>query len=1303
MPTPFLAFLGPEETVDPRVFGVSPALRPSGPVVRRVLYLVALLRELTAEEEELLQSLLERAEPATGRSDTEASFYVVPRLGTVSPWASKATDLAQRIGIRNLRRLERGSLYVFRDMEAGRARSHVDRALRDRMTEDVLTSLAELGRLFEIPARRDLVRFLPADDPRLALAAGEKQLALHFDEAERVWLENLYRRLGRSPTDAELMTFAQINSEHCRHKHFRTPWRLPNDEVRTLFSYITETHDAHPGSVLVAYRDNAAVLSGRPSRLPWSDSAGGAYRFRPVLRHAVVKVETHNHPTAIEPFSGAATGGGGEIRDESATGRGARPGMGLVGFITSHLCLGRGAAAYGGRDEPWERRALAAPSRIATPLEIMLKGPLGASSYGNEFGRPTLAGFFRTLERPDPRRPELVRGFHKPVMLAGGSGHVTHASANKGRAQAGHILIVLGGPAYRIGIGGGSLSSVGGGRAEEELEYASVQRGNPEMERRAQEVLDALAGGDRANPIVAIHDVGAGGLANAVTELVSEAGLGAEIELAAIPSDDPTLSPMEIWCNEAQERYVLALDPAQLERFVSVASRERCPWAVIGRVTEEPRILLRSSEGEAAVDLPVAAFFPPPAASPRPLPPPLKALGLGVEERPGVTELPRLLESLLHHPAVADKAFLVTIHDRTVGGRSARDPLVGPRQVAVADVAVQADDLHGRRGRAMAVGERPTVAIHDPAAASRLALAEALLNLVSADVTGLSDVAISANWMAARGDPEEERALHEAVVALGAFARDLGIPIPVGKDSLSMEMVWKTDTGRHVVRSPVTLVVTAFAPVRDVGRTLDPCWSTGERSLVLLAPDSQFRLGASVFEDVVGTSLGTVPDVPSAAALRNLFTLVRRWARRGFLWSCHDRSDGGLAVSLLEMAFASGRGFDLLIPEGCDPYAFLFSEEPGIVLATDPARVAALLRDARRAGLFACRLGTTREDRRVTFMHSSASLFTGDVATLHRHWSRLSWTMRRVRDAEETADEEYEHALGVPLLEAVRVPQGLWSDPLPPRSPGRRRPRVGILREQGTNGHIELAAAFARAGFVAHDLPMEELHRRPRLLERMDVLAAAGGFSYGDVLGAGRGWAFSFVSDPVLRESLRRFLADPARLVLGVCNGCQMLTALAELGRGSTEQEDLVPGSRGWPRFLVNRSRRFEGRWVNLRVERGDSPWLRGMAGAVLPIPVAHGEGRAHFPSGEAGNDPRVVLRYADQWGRATQTYPANPNGSSDAAAGLVNDDGRILILMPHPERAFRTLQYSWHPAEWGDEAPWLRLFRNAHVHALAR
>ncbi len=1295
-----------------------PAEPPQGPYRRSPLFLVLVARPPDPEEEDALRRLLDGAERVP-LGDDRPALYVVPHRGTVSPWSSKATDLAQRIGLEVVQRLERAWRWEIGVPADAAAQRDFVRVHTDRMTEDILEDPRDLETLFRPHPPRGLVVFTPADDPSHAVAEGIARLALTLDRDERAWLAEHYTRLGRAPTDAELMTFAQINSEHCRHKHFRTPWRLPDGSVRTLFSYITATHDAHPGPVLVAYRDNAAVLRGVPGRLPFTSGPGRVYRTRAVRRHAVVKAETHNHPTAIEPFAGAATGGGGEIRDESATGRGARPSMGFTGFLTSHLDLPEGR-------EPWEEGALPPPGRFASAREIMIRGPLGAAAYGNEFGRPTLAGFFRTFETRPEGAGRLVRGYLKPVMIAGGSGYVTEASYRKGRVRAGLKIVVLGGPSYRIGLGGGALSSQGAGQVHEDLDYASVQRGNPEMERRVQELIDTLAGGDGPNPIVAIHDVGAGGLANAVTELVADGGCGAEIDSDAIPRDDPSLSPLELWCNEAQERYVLAIAEDDLPRLAEIARRERCPWAVLGTVTDARRIVLADRAGVCAVDLPLEVLFPPPATDPRPAPEARPAMRCAREVAPPTrAELPDLLRRVLRAPAVADKSFLVTIADRSVGGRTARDPLVGPHQVAVADVAVQCDDLRGRRGRALALGERPPVALLDPAAASRLAVAEALLNLAAADVPALTEVALSANWMAARGTPEEEQALLHAVEALGAFASALGLPVPVGKDSLSMETVWNDPAGgERCVRSPVSLVVTAFAPVRDAGRTLVPLWPEEEGALILLAPGPAHRLGASVLEMVRGEgdtagrtlgSLGAPPDVEDPQRLARLFALVRRGARRGVIRAYHDRSDGGLVVTLLEMAFASARGFEITLPGKADPWAELFAEEAGAVVEVAPRDAAGLVRAAHRAGLYACLLGRSRGDDRVRLLEAGGGLLLEEsLVDLRRAWSRLSWRMRALRDTPESAEEAYRseaeaagvnaHAEGVheaPAVGlAVRLPRALTdgSAPRPARGP---RPRVGILREEGTNGHLELTEAFARAGFAAVDLPMSEVHRRPALLARVDVLAAGGGFSYGDVLGAGRGWALALARDRRLRRTLARFLADPGTLALGICNGCQMFAALAALTRA--DEDELVPGARGWPLFVGNASCRFESRWVNLAVRPDpaavESPWLAGLEGALLPVPVAHGEGRALWKDADGARDPRVVLRYADARGVPTTRYPLNPNGSPAGVAGVVNADGRILILMPHPERAFRTLQYSWRPPQWGEDAPWLWLFRNARDH----
>jgi phosphoribosylformylglycinamidine synthase len=1221
-------------------------------------------------------------------------LLVVPRPGTISPWSSKATDIAQVCGLAPVRRIERGILYRLA-LPAEPALAPARRAallglLHDRMTEAVLADPQDASELFRQEPARPL-RFIALGEQGAGLIEANQRLGLALSAAEIQYLLDTFTRLGRDPSDVELMMFAQANSEHCRHKIFNAQFVIDGVlQQKSLFAMIRNTHACAPAGVLSAYRDNAAVIVGSLARRWYPDPDSGIYRGSDEPVDILMKVETHNHPTAISPFPGAATGAGGEIRDEAATGRGAKPKAGLCGFAVSHLRIP-------GFVQPWEQ-GIGSPARIASALEIMLEGPIGAAAFNNEFGRPNVCGFFRTLETALPGdAPGCVRGYHKPIMLAGGLGNVRRAHVEKGEVSVAAPLVLLGGPAMLIGLGGGAASSVGSGASSEQLDFASVQRGNAEMQRRAQEVIDRCWALGEHNPIELIHDVGAGGLSNAVPEAVAHSHRGARIALRAIPNAEPGMSPLEIWCNEAQERYVLTLVPGSLDRFRALAERERCPYAVIGEITDDGQLIVSDAQFDTQpVNMPIDALLgklPQMRREVRSRPPlPLQADCARLELREAAYRVLRL-------PAVADKSFLITIGDRSVGGQISRDQLVGPWQVPVSDVAVTIADYQQLRGEAMAIGERTPAALLDAAAAARLAVAEAITNVLAADISALSEVRLSANWMAACGVEGEDAALYQAVRAVGEqFCPQLGLAIPVGKDSLSMRTVWQEQGVEKCVIAPVSLIVSAFAPVQNVRRTWTPVLQLdrGPSSLLLLdLGGGRNRLGMSALAQVFNAVGGAPADVDEAALLRGLAAALIELRARDLVLAYHDRSDGGLFVTLVEMAFAGHCGLDIELEAGAgSAVAQLFSEEPGVVLQIRRESQSAVLDCLSAHGLGGCvhLLGAPSPQMRVR-MRVGEAVLDESWRELRRAWSQTSYQMRRLRDDPQCAEEEFAGLLdeGDPGLS-----QQLSFDPehdvAAPMIARGARPRVAVLREQGVNSHFEMAAALDRAGFEAHDVHMTDLLGAARTLEGFSGLVACGGFSYGDVLGAGRGWARSILLHERTRREFQRFFARSDTFSLGVCNGCQMFAVLKEL----------IPGAQHWPRFLRNRSEQFEARLSLVEILDSPSVLLAGMSGSRLPVAVAHGEGRPQFDSDADMQhclDQRLLaFRYLSHRGAPALAYPANPNGAVHALAALTTPDGRVTVTMPHPERVYRTAQNSWHPREAGEHSGWMRLFRNARA-----
>lgn len=1206
-------------------------------------------------------------------ANDEVQILVTPRVGTISPWSSKATDIFANCNT-PIHRLERGVLFTLKGISE--VSNEVKQALHDRMTESVFSSIEDATALFQETAPKPLNSIDILGQGKQALVQANSEFGFALSDEEIDYLTEAFIKLGRNPHDIELMMFAQANSEHCRHKIFGSEWTIDGEvQPLSLFQMIKNTYKESPTDVLSAYKDNASVIVGYDTQrfYPKKDEDTGhyTYKYKSQAAHILMKVETHNHPTAIAPFAGAATGSGGEIRDEGATGRGGKPKAGLTGFTVSNLNIP-------GFEQPWEEN-YGKPSRMASPLQIMIEGPLGGAAFNNEFGRPALNGYFRTFEQNVNGE---VKGFHKPIMIAGGYGNIRPDHVEKDAIQPGDLLIVLGGPAMLIGLGGGAASSVDSGTMGESLDFASVQRENPEMERRCQEVIDTCWRMENENPIVSVHDVGAGGISNAMPELVNDHELGAILDLRKIPSLESGMSPMEIWSNEAQERYVLAIKPESLALFESICARERCPFAVLGEATEARQLTVNDPLFDnKAVDMPMQVML---GGTPR------MSRSYETIERKGddfdasQVDLKDAIFRVLKNPTVASKSFLITIGDRSITGMVARDQLVGRWQVPVADAAVTTTSLQGYTGEAMAIGERPPVALLNPAASARLAVAESISNIMCANIEQISDIKLSANWMAAAGQKGEDQALFEGVKAIGMeMCPALGIAIPVGKDSLSMRTTWNDEGQDKSVTSPMSGVITAFAPVNDVRKTLTPELKNTDSVLVRIdLSKGQFRLGGSILAQVYKAIGSVTPDVDSFADFKAFFDVVQDWNNRGLIQAYHDIGDGGLLATVAEMMFASRLGVAL----ENQTTAALFAEEIGAVLQIATADWEALQLEVTTSSL--------KDAISVVGYVNTTDQLTINGLTLPRvdlqhAWAEVSHQIQRLRDNSETADQEF-------ALIADDAHQGIIAQPTfdlnePVEAPfiNLRRPSMVILREQGVNGQTEMAAAFDKVGFNTVDVHMSDLLAGRVDLDDFEGLVACGGFSYGDVLGAGGGWAKSVLFNPRLRDQFEKFFNRQETFTLGVCNGCQMMSQLAPL----------IPGADAWPRFHRNTSEVFEARAVNVRIEKSHSVLLDGMEGSILPIAVAHGEGRVVATADQlaalnAGN--QVTLRYVDSHGNPTQHYPLNPNGSPEAITGVTSKDGRATIMMPHPERNFRAVQHSWKPEEWTEDGAWLRMFRNA-------
>ncbi len=1263
---------------------------PQAEIASEYWYFVSSPAPLDAAQTEKLQALLSAVRvdtPAAGQS----LFLITPRIGTISPWSSKATDIAHNCGLDGVERIERGmAVYVSGSLHDNE-RTQWASLLHDRMTESVLPDFQSAEKLFAAHEDQSFDTVDVLGGGRAALEAADKSMGLALSSDEIDYLVENYRALNRNPSDVELMMFAQANSEHCRHKIFNADFILNGEkQEKSLFRMIRDTHEASPQGTVVAYKDNSSVIEGAEiERFYPNAGQGQAYGFHKENTHIIMKVETHNHPTAIAPFAGAATGAGGEIRDEGATGRGSRPKAGLTGFTTSNLQIP-------GFRQPWEQD-YGKPGHIASPLDIMTDGPLGGAAFNNEFGRPNLLGYFRTFE---VEKNGTVHGYHKPIMIAGGLGNIQAEQTHKHEIPEGALLIQLGGKGMLIGLGGGAASSMDTGSNSADLDFNSVQRGNPEIERRAQEVIDRCWQLGQGNPIIAIHDVGAGGLSNAFPELVNDAGRGAIFELRAVPLEEHGMSPLQIWCNESQERYVLSILPEDLDKFRAICERERCPFAVVGTATDDGRLQVRDELfGNSPVDLPLNVLLGKPPKTTR---------TDETQKQPAQAfsaaqyDLKESAYRVLRLPAVAAKNFLITIGDRTVGGMTHRDQMVGAWQTPVADCAVTLMGFNTHRGEAMSMGEKPALALFDAPASGRMCVGEALTNIAATHIGALGNIKLSANWMAACGVKGEDEKLYRTVDAVSQLCQSLGVSIPVGKDSLSMKTVWQENGAQKSVVSPLSLIISAFAPVQDVRKTVTPDIKPVADSVLLLV-DLGFgkaRMGGSALSQVWNDLGGESPDI-DADTLKVFYDIMQQLVAEEKLLAYHDRSDGGLFATLAEMAFAGQTGLNIdleedfamerLVENRCDQ-DILFNEELGAVI------------QIRHEDLhYVQALFEQHEFPEILYQIGQPEIGSSDIkigdtvfalADLQAAWQETSHQIQRLRDNPACADSEFTLLADNKRSKLFAdLSFDLKDDIAAPYLSGSLQPKIAVLREQGVNGHVEMAAAFTRAGFQAVDVHMSDLIAGRVSLETFQMLAACGGFSYGDVLGAGEGWAKTILFNDRLRDQFAEFFARPDTLSLGVCNGCQMMSNLAEI----------IPGAEGWAKFKRNESEQFEARLSMVRVPKSPSLILGEMAGSALPVVVSHGEGRADFahlgqPENPVPSSLHIALQYTDGLGEVTQQYPLNPNGSPQGIAGITSADGRVTIMMPHPERVYRTAQMSWCPEEWKafELGGWYRLFAAA-------
>ena len=1237
------------------------------------IHLSNLDETLTSKESDHLDHLLSYS-PNLSVDNAKSSIVIIPRLGTISPWSSKATDIMHLCDINKINRIERATAYHFNDTI--NQKSEVLAIIMDKMTESVLESMSDAHSIFDNFEPQPFTSVDILAQGKSALERTNTELGLALSVGEIDYLVDSFTQLERNPTDIELMMFAQANSEHCRHKIFNADWTIDNTEqAKSLFAMIRNTYHKHPEGLLSVYSDNSAVMAGYDGERFYADQ-DGKYVSSNEHRAILMKVETHNHPTAIAPHPGAATGSGGEIRDEGATGQGSKPKVGLCGFSVSNLKIKDA-------EQPWEVEH-GKPSQIVSALDIMLEGPIGAAAFNIEFGRPNTLGYFRSYEQQTPNGD--VRGYHKPIMLAGGLGHIQEQHIIKGEIPIGSKIIVLGGPAMLIGLGGGAASSIKSGEQSEDLDFASVQRANPEMERRAQEVIDRCANLGDDNPIISIHDIGAGGLSNGLPELVNDSGRGGRFELRNIPNDDNQMSPLEIWCNESQERYVLAIAPSSLELFNDICERERAPFAVLGESTKEQELVLSDELfADTPIDMPMSVLLGnPPKVS-------INAVTQDINLNPLDTSninLSDAVSRILQLPTVASKNFLITIGDRSVTGMVARDQFVGPWQVPVADCAISISDYVGFKGEIMSLGERTPLALCDANAAARMTIGESLTNMLGGYVEDIHDISLSANWMSASGHKGEDAKLFEAVKAVGMdLCPDLGLTVPVGKDSMSMKSSWQDDNGNdQSVTSPLSLIVTAFSKTPDVRLQQTPLLDTESESELLLIDlgFGQNRMGGSCLAQVYNQVGDIAPNLDDSAVFKSFFTVINQLNKDGLISAYHDRSDGGVITTLLEMAFASHCGLNITTDASIEN---LFNEELGCVIQVKSKNKQAVNDALSAAGLESCThaIATINDSDTIEIITDEKTIYSQSRSELHSLWSSTSFEIAKLRDNPECAQQEFDSVSQITDGIRTDLSFDLNHSIVAPYIKTNVKPKIAILREQGVNGQVEMGAAFTKAEFDAIDVHMSDILSGRVSLAEFKGLVACGGFSYGDVLGAGRGWASSILYNARAKDEFETFFNREDSFALGVCNGCQMISNLTQI----------IPGAQNWPSFSRNLSEQFEARFSSVKIGESNSIFLDGMAGSTMPIAIAHGEGKASFNGNSANN---IALQYVDHSGDITQNYPHNPNGSELATAGVTNDSGRITIMMPHPERVFRAVQNSHHPKDWGERSPWMRMFENART-----
>jgi len=1244
------------------------------------LHLIESRNSLNFEENKRLEKILSYS-PSSVSLDLANIIYIGPRIGTISPWSSRASDIAKHAGI-NINRIERCAAISISSSNKLTKEDwrKIGGCIYDRMTESIFLDKNDILNLFQhqLPQPLISINFLAEGLPSLEKFNKSQGLALSADELS--YLADYYKSEKRDPTDAELMMFAQANSEHCRHKIFNADWIIENKaQQKSLFGMIRNTHEKSPQKTVVAYLDNSSIIEGSSINRFYPDP-NGIYGPNQELTHYIIKVETHNHPTAISPFAGAATGAGGEIRDEGATGRGSKPKAGLCGFSVSNLQIPNFI-------QPWESKSIGKPDRIASPLQIMIDGPIGAASYNNEFGRPNILGYFRTLEITLDNNE--TKGYHKPIMLAGGIGNINGSHTHKKDLAENNLLIQLGGPAMLIGLGGSAASSMDTGSNNEKLDFASVQRGNPEIQRRAQEVIDRCWQMGDNNPILSIHDVGAGGLSNAFPELINDGGVGAIFDIRAINNEELGMTPKEIWCNESQERYVLSINKKDLPLFTSICERERSPFAVVGKATKIKKLIVNDTHlNKNIVDMNLNVLLgKPPKLSKR-----ITAKKIKQNKNTSINKsLENNIESILRYPSVASKNFLITIGDRTVTGLIARDQMVGPWQVPVSNVAVTKSDFEGITGESFSIGEKAPLALINSAASARMAVGESLMNIVASAINSMSSIKLSANWMAATGNDENDFALFEAVKAIGMdLCPDLNISIPVGKDSMSMQTQWNEGAEKKV-SSPLSVVISAFSECYDVTKTLTPQITPSPNTSLILIDlgNGKKRMGGSSL-NLINKSVGNdSPDLDQPEQLKKFFGTIQDLNRSNKLLAYHDRSDGGLITCLLEMSFAGHSGMDININIDDDGVSnFLFNEELGAVIQVHDEEVDFILQSLQKSiGAVISIIGKPRADQNINLNNNKATIFSGVRSHLQQIWSETSFKIQSLRDNPKTATEEYENILND--LDPGINPKVTFD--IPTININKLKPKIAILREQGINGHNEMAAAFHYAGFEAHDVHMSDIISGRLSLNDFKAMVACGGFSFGDVLGAGKGWAESILLNSKARDEFEAFFGRQDTLSLGVCNGCQMMSHIKEI----------IPGAELWPQFIKNESEQFEARFVSVELKKNNSPFFTGMEGSILPIAVAHGEGRVEFTNNNDIESVQakdlVTMSYVNNQHQGTLRYPFNPNGSALGITGLTSLNGRVSIMMPHPERVFKSDQNSWYPNSWSEYAPWYRMFANAN------